>query len=82
MLVEFATDVVFHQQAEFQPLYEAIIRTALQAVKTDNVATFFGRQLTAAACQGEVGNDFSTRIQGVHIRHPIGPANISSRFQR
>lgn len=61
MLVEFATDVVFHQQAEFQPLCEPIIRTAVQAVKTDNVATFFGRQLTTVY-QGEVGNDFSTRI--------------------
>ena len=75
MQVEFATDVVFHQQAEFQPLYEAIVRTAVQAVKADNVATFLGRKLTAAY-QDEVGNDFSTRIQGTRIRHQMGPASI------
>jgi hypothetical protein len=75
MQVEFATDVVFHQQAEFQPLYEAIVRTAVQAVKADNVATFLGRKLTTAY-QDEVGNDFSTRIQGTRIRHQMGPASI------
>jgi hypothetical protein len=75
MQVEFATDVVFRQQAEFQPLYEAIVRTAVQAVKADNVATFLGRKLTTAY-QGEVGNDFSTRIQGTRIRHQMGPASI------
>ena len=42
MQVEFATDVVFHQQGEFQPLYESIIRTAVQAIKADHVATFLG----------------------------------------
>ncbi len=76
MQVEFATDVIFHQQAEFQPLYESIIRTAVQTVKTDNVATFLGRKLTTAY-QGEVGNDFSTRIQGTRIRHQMGPTSIN-----
>jgi hypothetical protein len=75
MQVEFATDVLFHKQAEFQPLYQAIIRTAVQAVKADNVATFLGRKLTTAY-QGEVGNDFSTRIQGTRIRHQMGPTSI------
>ena len=75
MQVEFATDVVFHQQAEFQPLYESIIRTAVHAIKADNVATFLGRTLTTAY-QGEVGNDFSTRIQGTRIRHQMGPTRI------
>ena len=75
MQVEFATDVVFHRQAEFQPLYDAIVRTAVHAVQTDHVATFLGRKLNTAY-QGEVGNDFSTRIQGTRIRHQMGPASI------
>ena len=75
MQVEFATDVIFHRQADFQPLYESIVRTAVQAVKTDNVATFLGRKLTTAY-QDELGNDFSTRIQGTRIRHQMGPASI------
>lgn len=75
MQVEFATDVIFHQQAYFQPLYDAIVRTAVHAVRADHVATFLGRKLTGAY-QGEVGNDFSTRIQGTRIRHRMGSANI------
>jgi hypothetical protein len=75
MQVEFATDVIFRQQADFQPLYESIVRTAVHAVKADNVATFLGRKLTTAY-QGELGNDFSTRIQGTRIRHQMGPTRI------
>jgi hypothetical protein len=67
--------VVFRQQAKFQPLYEAIVRTAVHVIKAEHVATFLGRKLTANY-QGEVGNDFSTRIQGTRIRHHMGPASI------
>ncbi len=75
MQVEYATDVIFHRQGDFQPLYEAIVHTAIHAVKADQVATFLGRKLTAAY-QDELGNDFSTRIQGTRIRHHMGPASI------
>jgi hypothetical protein len=73
--VEYATDVVFHRQAEFQPLYEALTHTAIHAVKPDHVATFLGRRLTAGY-QDEVGNDFSTRIEGTRIKHHMGWAAI------
>ena len=75
MQVEYATDVVFHKQARFQPLYEAIVRTAVHVIKAEHVATFLGHKLNANY-QGEVGNDFSTRIQGTRIRHHMGPASI------
>jgi len=48
-----------------------VVRTAVQAVKADNVATLLGRKLTTAY-QGKVGNDFSTRIQGTRIPAPDG----------
>jgi len=75
MQIEYATDVVFRRQAKFQPLYEAIVRTAVHVIKAEHVATFLGRKLTGAY-QGELGNDFSTRIQGTRIRHHMGPASI------
>ena len=75
MQVEYATDVLFHRQAQFQPLYEALTRTAVQAVKVEQLATFLGRKLTAGY-QDELGNDFSTRIQGTRIRHHMGAASI------
>lgn len=75
MQAEYATDVLFHRQADFQPLYDNIVRTAVHSVEADQVATFLGRKLTGA-WQGEVGNDFSTRIQGTRIRHQMGAASI------
>jgi hypothetical protein len=75
MQVEYATDVVFRKQATFQPLYEAIVRTAVHVIKAEQVAAFLGHKLTVNY-QGEVGNDFSTRIQGTRIRHHLGPASL------
>lgn len=71
MQVEYATDVVFRRQAEFQPLYAALTRTAIHAVKPAHVATFLGRKLTGGY-RDEVGNDFSTRIEGTRIKHSMG----------
>jgi len=75
MQAEFATDVVFRRQAQFQPLYQAIVRTAVHVIKAEHVATFLGHKLTGAY-QGEVGNDFSTRIEGTRIRHRMGPVSL------
>jgi hypothetical protein len=81
MQVEHATDVLFRQQARFHPLYEAIVRTVVHVIKTEHVATFLGHELNANY-QGEVGNDFSTRIQGTRIRHHMGPASNQALRQR
>jgi hypothetical protein len=75
MQVELATDVIFYRQGALKPLYEQLVRTAIHAVKADNVATFLGRKLTQAYSD-ELGNDFQTRIQGTRIRHTMGPASL------
>lgn len=75
MQVEYATDVVFRRQEDFQPLYEAMTYTAIHAVKPDHVSTFLGRKLTASY-EDEAGNDFHTRIEGTCIKHHLGPATI------
>ena len=45
--VEFATDVVFRNQTHTQPLYAAIVRTAVHLVQAEQVAMFLGHKLTA-----------------------------------
>ena len=75
MQVEFATDVVFRNQTQFQPLYAAIVRTAVHSVQAEQVAMFLGHKLTGNF-QDEIGNDLSTRIQGTRIRHSMGPASL------
>lgn len=75
MQVEYATDIVFLRQQDLASLYDEITRTAIHSVKASNVATFLGRKLTGNY-QDEVGNDFSTRIEGTRIRHTMGPVSI------
>ena len=75
MQVEYATDIVFRKRQDLAPLYDGLVRTAIHAVKAKNVATFLGRKLTGNY-QGEIGNDFQTRIEGTRIRHHLGPAAI------
>ncbi len=75
MQIEYATDVVFRDRHTLTPLYEAISRTAIHAVKPEHIATFLGRRLTGNF-SAELGNDFNTRIQGTRIRHQMGPATI------
>jgi len=75
MQVEYATDIIFARQSELAPIYENLTRTAIHAVKPEHVATFLGRKLTGHY-EDELGNDFSTRIEGTRIRHHMGPASI------
>ena len=70
MQVEYASDIVFRKAEYLQPLYEAITRTAIHAVKADNVATFLGRKLNGQF-EGEIGNRYHTRIEGTCIRHQM-----------
>ncbi len=75
MQLEYATDLVFHRQADLHPLYDTLVRTAIHAVKPDNVATFLGRKLTGAY-RDELGHDFHTRVEGTRIKHQMGPVSI------
>jgi hypothetical protein len=75
MQVEYSTDVIFERQADLAPIYDNLIRTAVHAVKADDVATFLGRKLTDRT-PDEVGNNFETRIEGTRIRHHMGWAAI------
>jgi hypothetical protein len=75
MQAEYATDIIFRRQHDLKPLYEALVRTAIHAVKPDNVATFLGRKLHPNY-EDELGNNFHTRIEGTRIKHHMGPASI------
>lgn len=75
MQVEYATDIIFKKQSDLKPLYDSLIRTAIHSVKPENIASFLGRKLHLNY-QGEVGNNFNTRIQGTRIRHQIGASAI------
>jgi hypothetical protein len=75
MQVEYATDLIFHRQADLRPLSETLVRTAIHAVKPDQVATFLGRKLTGNYAD-DLGNDFHTRVEGTRLKHHMGPVAI------
>lgn len=72
---EYATDIVFRQQADVAALYDNLSRTAIHTVKPDNIATFLGRKLNAQY-EGEMGNRFNIRIEGTRIKHTMGPVSL------
>lgn len=75
MQVEYATDIVFKRQSDLAPLYQELTRTAIHAVKPENVASFLGRKLNGNFAD-EPGNRFDTRISGTRLKHQMGPASI------
>jgi hypothetical protein len=75
MQAEYATDIVFNHQQDLQAIYGHLVRTAIHAVKPENIASFLGRKLHGNY-QDQVGNNFNTRIEGTRIRHSMGPVAI------
>jgi len=75
MQVEYATDIVFRHQCDLRPIYETLLRTAIHTVKPADVATFLGRKLNGSF-EGEIGNDFHTRIEGPRIKHQMERVSI------
>ena len=75
MQAEYATDIVFKRQSDLKYLYEPLVRTAIHSVKPDNIASFLGRKLHPLY-QGEMGNNFNTRILGTRIKHQMGAVAI------
>jgi len=75
MQAEYATDIVFNRQQDLQLIYDQLVRVAIHTVKPDNIATFLGKKLHFNY-QGEMGNNFSTRIEGTRIKHSMGPVSI------
>jgi hypothetical protein len=81
MQVEYSTDLIFRSQADLKPMYESITRTAVHAVKADNIATFLSRRINGQS-KDEIGNDYSIRIEGTRIKHHMGPASIKMYDKR
>ena len=75
MRAEYATDIVFKKRAVPGSLYETLVRTAVFSVKPESIASFLGQKLHWNY-QGEMGNNFNTRILGTRIKHQMGAAFI------
>jgi len=73
---EYATDIVFHRQADLGAIYENLTRTAIHSVKADNIATFLGKKLHGNY-QDEMGNRFTSASKGRGSNTPWDPLRSS-----
>ena len=55
---EYAADIVFRRQADWQVIYGNLTRKAIHTVKPDHIATFLGKKLVPQF-QNEMGNRFN-----------------------
>jgi len=80
---EYATDIVFHRQADLQAIYDHLIRTAIHTERPDDIATFLGKKLNGNY-QDEMGNRYNVRIEGTRVRHSMGQTSIKmyDKFSR
>lgn len=81
MQAEYARDIVFRGEEDLAGLYESITRTAVTAVKVDQIATFLSRKINGNY-QGEAGGSFSTRIEGTCIKHHMGRAAAIKMYDK
>lgn len=83
MQAEYATDIIFKDQADLRVIYDEILRTAIHTVKAENIATFLGRKLDQKY-QGEIGNNYHVRLEGARIKHSMGKVSIKmyDKFQK
>lgn len=75
MQAEYATDIIFRNQAALQRFYPHLVETLIQAVKPADIATFLGRKLNGNY-QDEMGNRFNRRWLGTRIKHSMGSVTI------
>jgi len=75
MQVEYATDLLFRRPEQLRPIYDGLIRAAVQAVRVEQVAHFLGKKLTGRY-EGELTTDLKRRIQGSRLRHQMGSSAL------
>lgn len=75
MQVEYATDIIFKQQKDLQPIYKNLVTKSIHTVQPEQVAMFLGKKLDGRTT-AELGTKFNTRIMGTCIKHHMGWAAI------
>jgi len=73
--VEYATDIVFKDQATLQSCYPLLVERLIQAVKPADIATFLGRKLHGNY-QDAMGNSLTKRWLGTRLKHQMGPVTL------
>lgn len=72
---EYATDVMFRDEAALEEIYPSLTLHALQGFHSNNVLQFLGRR-TNSRFQGEVKTSWERRKEGVRVKHWVEENSI------
>jgi hypothetical protein len=80
---EWATDVMFKNQAALDELYPTLVHHGLTTFQSPDVMRFLGQKLTNTGTvngnfKGEVTSDMKSRHEGVRIKHRVGGNSIKA----
>jgi hypothetical protein len=80
---EWATDVMFKNQAALDALYPSLVRHGLTTFQSPDVMRFLGKKLTLdgdihGKFAGEIVSDVKDRHEGVRIKHRINGNSIKA----
>lgn len=74
---EWASDILFHDQATLARLYPRLLHHGLTTFLSPDVMRFLGRKIPPSGClpsalKADVVSDMKTRPEGVRIKHRLG----------
>jgi hypothetical protein len=72
---EYATDILFKDQAALAAIYPALINHAIQQFHTEDVLRFLGRRINCRH-NHEVRTSLQRRVEGLRIRHWVEENSI------
>jgi len=78
---EWATDIMFKNEAALTPLYEALIRYGMTTFGSRDVLRFLGHKVPAQGgvhgnFTGEVTTDLKQRAEGIRIKHKVNANSV------
>jgi len=72
---EWATDVMFHKQAELTAIYSPVVLHGITSFGSGDVMRFLGKKIHGRFA-GEIVSDFKDRPEGVRIKHRVGKNSV------
>src|SRR5262245_7998965 len=72
---EYATDVLFRDQASLEAIYPALIRYAIEEFRSEDILRFLGRRTNILFAGRSEGN-LKRRVEGIRVRHFVEENSI------
>jgi hypothetical protein len=72
---EYATDILFRDQASLEAIYPALIRYAIEEFRSEDILRFLGRR-TDIRFAGRSEGNLKRRVEGIRVKHFVEENSI------